>query len=150
MTIRLALIFKFNFFAFTGKDKLESLVVNKANFEAYVRDLLLVRQYRVEVYTGGTKTNNWTLQYKVRSSFRSSGSIDFSKLNFCRFRYFQGSPGNLSQFEDLLFEHNDQIEGSTVIAIRVVADSSNKVQIQLECFISSEKFGVFTILKLRV
>lgn len=40
-------------------------MVNKANFEAYIRDLLLSRLYRVEVYTGGAKTNNWILDYKV-------------------------------------------------------------------------------------
>lgn len=44
-------------------------MVNKANFEAYIRDLLLVRHYRVEVYTGGAKTNNWTLEFKVEKAF---------------------------------------------------------------------------------
>ncbi|XKL61911.1 hypothetical protein PGB90_001744 [Kerria lacca] len=85
----------------TGDDKLESLIVNKGNFEAYIRDLLLVKHYRVEVYTGGAKTNNWILEFK-------------------------GSPGNLSQFEDLLFESVDQIEGSAVIAVKIGTDPNDK------------------------
>jgi DNA mismatch repair protein MSH2 len=56
---------------FIGADnnRIESLALSKSNFESFVRDLLLVKQYRVEVYVtqgSGTKSNNdWTLEYKV-------------------------------------------------------------------------------------
>uniref|UniRef100_A0A1B6KJA7 DNA mismatch repair protein MSH2 n=1 Tax=Graphocephala atropunctata TaxID=36148 RepID=A0A1B6KJA7_9HEMI len=88
----------------SGKDNLESLILNKAQFEGFVRELLLVKHYRVEVYSKPNKAanNSWTLEFK-------------------------GSPGNLSQFEDLLFTNSDQVTGSGIIAVRPATDHKSKI-----------------------
>ncbi|PNF30713.1 DNA mismatch repair protein Msh2 [Cryptotermes secundus] len=93
---------------FIGADnnRIESLALSKSNFESFVRDLLLVKQYRVEVYVtqgSGTKnSNDWTLEYK-------------------------GSPGNLVQFEDLLFSNVDLVVGTAVIAVRLAGNPKARV-----------------------
>jgi len=43
-------------------DTLESLIFNKANFEAYIKQLLLINHYRVEIFVN--KGGKWALDYK--------------------------------------------------------------------------------------
>ncbi|CAG2064062.1 unnamed protein product, partial [Timema podura] len=46
--------------------QIQSLVLNKLSFESFVRNLLLVKQYRVEIYVnkGTSKYNDWVVEYK--------------------------------------------------------------------------------------
>lgn len=91
-------------FSFAEPNKTEGVILNKGHFETFVRDLLLVKQYRVEVYVnqGSAKNQNWILEYK-------------------------GSPGNLSHFEDILFGNNDIAVGVSVIAVRLGTEGKSRV-----------------------
>ncbi|CAG9771572.1 unnamed protein product [Ceutorhynchus assimilis] len=74
--------------------KLSYLCINKHQMEMFVRELLLVRQYRVEVYVKSSgKSNDWQLEYK-------------------------GSPGNLTQFEQILFENASINSSNSVMGIK--------------------------------
>ena len=53
-------------FVIVGANKLPSVVLSRPNFESFARDLLLVKQYRVEIYQNkGKKNNVWTVSYRV-------------------------------------------------------------------------------------
>jgi len=52
-----------------GKHRLEYVVLSKSSFESTVRELLLVRQYRIEVYKPkfcGKNASEWTVTHKVQ------------------------------------------------------------------------------------
>ena len=49
-----------------GEGKVPSVALSKMNFESTVKNLLLVKQYRVEIYQSkGGKSNAWELVAKV-------------------------------------------------------------------------------------
>lgn len=89
--------------------KTEGVILNKNHFESFIRDLLLVKQYRVEVYInqGTAKNQNWILEYK-------------------------GSPGNLTQFEDILFGNNDIAVSVRVIAVKLGIEGKFRI-VGLSC-----------------
>lgn len=84
--------------------KTEGVILNKNHFEAFIRDLLLVKQYRIEVYInqGTAKNHNWVLEHK-------------------------GSPGNLAPFEDVLFGNNDIAVSVRVIAVKLGMEGKSRV-----------------------
>jgi hypothetical protein len=45
--------------------ELETCYVKNNNFEALLKDLLLVKQYRVEIWKKSNKTNEWTMTNHV-------------------------------------------------------------------------------------
>lgn len=87
-----------------GSNKVESVVLSRLNFESFMRDLLLVKHYRVEVYKSRSSTkNDWELDYRA-------------------------SPGNLSQLEEVLFGANSDCTVTTgVMAVKVAPDGNQKV-----------------------
>uniref|UniRef100_A0A182N8X2 DNA mismatch repair proteins mutS family domain-containing protein n=1 Tax=Anopheles dirus TaxID=7168 RepID=A0A182N8X2_9DIPT len=89
-----------------GSQQLPYVSLSKNNFEGLIRELLLVRNYRVEVYTKTSKKKldtEWTLQFK-------------------------GSPGNLAHFEDVLFNsNNEMVNGSALIALHVRQEPKQRI-----------------------
>jgi len=89
------------FFLPLGSKKTFSVALSKMNFENFVRELLLVRSYRVELYRSKGKNVNWELIARA-------------------------SPGNLQQFEDVLFKNNVMSESSTVLSVKSSTNSTGE------------------------
>lgn len=89
-------------------NKLDYVCLSKGNFEILLRELLLVKNYRVEVFTNKVRTTNeWTLEFK-------------------------GSPGNLMQFEGILFNNSEMVVGSSIIAVNMKLNGQQKVSVITE------------------
>ncbi|CAH0399806.1 unnamed protein product [Chilo suppressalis] len=86
-------------------NKLDYLVLSKGNFEILIKKLLLVRRYRVEIYVaeGSVKNSDWSLKYK-------------------------GSPGCLSQLEEVLGEGLGASEENSpcLMAVNIKTDAVSK------------------------
>jgi hypothetical protein len=65
-------------FSLGNKQELETCYVNRNNFDLLVKELLLVKQYRIEVWRKNSKSNEWSMNYQVFSSQLSS---NFEKKN---------------------------------------------------------------------
>ncbi|XP_056014068.1 DNA mismatch repair protein Msh2-like isoform X2 [Ostrea edulis] len=89
---------------YLGEKKLESITISKLNFESLAKELLLIRQYRVEIYKNksGAKSNEWFIAYKA-------------------------SPGNLTQFEEILFGNTDISQSVGVLALKTGIENGEKV-----------------------
>jgi DNA mismatch repair protein MSH2 len=77
----------------SGCQQLPSVALSRMNFESFARELLLVRQYRVEVYRNKGR-GVWTVAYKA-------------------------SPGNLQQLEEVLFGGGAITHTAVTLAVRL-------------------------------
>uniref|UniRef100_A0A8D8SKE5 DNA mismatch repair protein Msh2 n=1 Tax=Cacopsylla melanoneura TaxID=428564 RepID=A0A8D8SKE5_9HEMI len=100
------------------KDKtLETVLINKPNFQVLIRDLLLVKHYRVEVFSNKTNLKSargWELEYWA-------------------------SPGNLAQFEELLFANQGKENESLLMAVKRSPNKANTVAVAV-VDVDSKKF----------
>lgn len=76
----------------SGNNKIPSVCLSKLNFDKYIRDLLLIKQYKVELYL--KKNNQWELSGKA-------------------------SPGNLQYFDSLLFGNNEMADSLVVFSLKL-------------------------------
>lgn len=84
--------------------ELKYATLNKNLMERLIRELLLILFYRVEIYTHKKDDNKYVLTYK-------------------------GSPGNLLQFENLLFNSSstNEVFSNLLVGIQLVSNSQQKV-----------------------
>ncbi len=109
-------------------EELETCYVKSNSFDALIKDLLLVKQYRVEVWRRREKSNEWTM------------------VN-------QGSPGNLTQFEEILYSVDDSEQATTIsdpglIAIQIATDDNLNVSIRVDRALPYKIYLVFFVQKL--
>lgn len=96
-----------------SKQELSYIVLSKNNFENVIRELLLVKSYRVEVFTKNSDTKEWNVE-------------------------FRGSPGNLLQFEDILFSNNDMVAGSAIFGLQIKYEGQQKT-VGIACIEANER-----------
>eukprot|EP00040_Diaphanoeca_grandis_P044760 m.13470 g.13470 ORF g.13470 m.13470 type:complete len:905 (-) comp9744_c0_seq1:34-2748(-) len=95
-----------------------SVTVSKSMFESVVRDLLLVRQYRVEMWSRVNRSSTFTLSKKA-------------------------SPGNLQHFEDYIFRNHDVESTSSIMAVNIgPAVAGGKTIGVSYCDVVGRKMGV--------
>eukprot|EP01135_Chromosphaera_perkinsii_P002024 Nk52_evm71s215 gene=Nk52_evmTU71s215 len=110
-----------------GKKELPYVVVNRMMYESSLRELLLLRQYRVEVYAKVGMSSSWKLSLK-------------------------GSPGNLQEFEESLFNTADISTSAVVMAVYIGNDNGQRAvgvaygdatmrKIGLVEFVDNDQFG---------
>ncbi|XP_065156997.1 DNA mismatch repair protein Msh2 [Atheta coriaria] len=118
-TLAAEIVFKNNVTKYMGTEKLPYLCLSENNFENFIRELLLVRQYRVEVYekVSPPRVNDWKVEYKA-------------------------SPGNLQQFESILFENNrDMVISTSVMGVHLRGHSIGLACVNTtECDITVTEF----------
>lgn len=97
----------------SSKQELPYIVLSKNNFENVIRELLLVKSYRVEVFTKNSETKDWEVE-------------------------FRGSPGNLLQFEDILFSNNDMVAGSAIFGLQIKQEGQQRI-VGIACIEANER-----------
>nr|CAG4650000.1 EOG090X02H9 [Sida crystallina] len=85
-----------------GAKKLESVALNQTHFENFVRELLLVKHYCIEIYAQSSRSgkNDWAITQ-------------------------QASPGNLVQVEDLIFGSTDLTTTTGILAVVTAQEKEN-------------------------
>ncbi|XP_059618269.1 DNA mismatch repair protein spellchecker 1 [Phlebotomus argentipes] len=104
-----------------GETELPYTVLSKNNYANFIRELLLVKNYRVEIYVnkGGNK-NDWEIEMK-------------------------GSPGNVIQFENILFSNNEQMNTSAMMTLQLKKENQQNM-IGLSCIDTTER--LFSVIEL--
>lgn len=88
------------------RDELQYLALSKLGFEQAVRELLLVKNFRVEVFVRKSTGSDWKLEYR-------------------------GSPGNILQFEDILFSNKEILVGNGIISLQMRLEGGSAAQRKL-------------------
>lgn len=102
-----------------GSRGLAGVCMSRMQTTSFLREMLLEKQKRVEVYVMDRSKNRWVVKQRVRTN-----------ILFLLYLLFilQGSPGNLQAFEDILFSSASTSESAAspvVIAIKVGAQAAD-------------------------
>ncbi|EDQ85301.1 uncharacterized protein MONBRDRAFT_34327 [Monosiga brevicollis MX1] len=99
-----------------GAKKLPSCSMNQMLFETTIRDLLLQRRYRVEVFSSSGKSHQWAVTKKA-------------------------SPGNTQAFQDILY-NSDLVQSSIVLAVTLQGSGNDQLVGVAFCDTAQASFGV--------